>query len=169
MIRSRIMSIVVAAAALPALAIAPASATDTRDYAKDDYAVIRDGLAPSKRFSLAHGDGEGGTGSFHVWLMAEPAHRRIAALPGIGSDNNLDTGPDSYRAAWSSLVIDSELSPFVIARSGSDEAIQSGLAALDCFASLAMKGHGNGTNLATLRPALALGIHRLRMGNWSSE
>jgi hypothetical protein len=75
-------------------------AIDTHDYAPGEYAVIHDGLAPNKRLSLAaHGDGEGAD-HFHVWLMAEPAHRRIAALPGIGSDNNLDTGPDAYHAAW---------------------------------------------------------------------
>lgn len=33
--------------------------------------------------------------------MAEPAHRRIAALGGIGSDNNLDAGPGAYHASWS--------------------------------------------------------------------
>jgi hypothetical protein len=81
----------------------PVHATDSHDYGKGNYPIIRDGLAPNKRFSLAaHGGGDGGTGNFHVWLMAEPAHRRIAALAGIGADNNLDTGPDSYRAAWSS-------------------------------------------------------------------
>src|SRR5207253_2983443 len=49
----------------------------------------------------AHGDGEGGSDNFHVWLMAEPAHRKITTLDAIGSNNNLDTGPDSYRAQWS--------------------------------------------------------------------
>lgn len=85
-----------------AFAAAPARATDTRDYAKDEYAIIRGGLAPDKEVSLAaHGDGEGGSDNFHIWLMAEPAHRRIAALDGIGSSNNLDTGPDAYHASWS--------------------------------------------------------------------
>jgi hypothetical protein len=100
MIKRRAIS---AAFALALLAgIAPVRATDSRDCAKGEYSVVRDGLAPDKRFSLAaHGDGEGGADDFDVWLMAEPAHRRIAALPGIGSDNNLDTGPDAYRAAWS--------------------------------------------------------------------
>jgi hypothetical protein len=87
---------------LLAFAVAPACATDTRDYAKDEYAIIRDGLAPNKRLSLAsHGDGDGGSENFHVWLMAEPAHRKIAALDDIGSNNNLDTGPDAYHATWS--------------------------------------------------------------------
>ena len=89
-------------AALLACAIAPASATDSHDYAKDEYAIIRDGLAPDKHVSLAsHGDGEGGSDNFHVWLMAEPAHRKIAPLDDIGSSNHLDTGPGAYYAFWS--------------------------------------------------------------------
>jgi hypothetical protein len=92
---------------LALLAIAPARATDSHDYAKGEYAVIRGGLAPDNRKSLAsHADPDdavrGDAGNhFHVWLMAEPAHRRLATLPDIGSDNNLDTGPDAYRAHWS--------------------------------------------------------------------
>jgi hypothetical protein len=89
-------------AALLALAIAPASATDTHDYVSDEYAIIRDGLSPDRQKSLAsHGDGDGGSENFHVWLMVEPAHRKIAALDGIGSKNNLDTGPNAYHAFWS--------------------------------------------------------------------
>jgi hypothetical protein len=88
--------------ALLALAAAPARATDTHDYAKDEYAIIRDGRSPDKLKSLtSHGDGEGGSDNFHVWLMAEPAHRKIAPLDDIGSGNNLDTGPDAYHALWS--------------------------------------------------------------------
>lgn len=89
-------------ATLLAFTVAPARATDSRDYAKGEYAIIRDGRSPDKRFSLAaHGDGEGGAKNFRIWLMAEPAHRRIAALDGIGSGNNLDTGAGAYRAVWS--------------------------------------------------------------------
>jgi hypothetical protein len=88
--------------ALLMLAVAPARATDTHEYARGEYAVIRDGLAPDKTRSLAsHGDGDGGSGHFHVWLMAEPAHRKITALEDIGEDNILDTGPDAYHAFWS--------------------------------------------------------------------
>ncbi|PWT84308.1 MAG: hypothetical protein C5B56_15860 [Proteobacteria bacterium] len=85
-----------------ALALMPARATSNREYAKGEYAVIRDGLAPNKQLSLAsHGEDELGDGNFRVWLMAEPAHRKIVALPDIGSDNNLDTAPDAYHAFWS--------------------------------------------------------------------
>ena len=98
--RRRFLGFVVAAPL--ALAAAPARATSEHDYAGGEYAIIRDGLSPDKRLSLAaHGDGEGGHGKFHVWLMAEPAHRRIMRLDDIGSENNLDTAPDAYHAQWS--------------------------------------------------------------------
>jgi hypothetical protein len=84
------------------LALVPAYATSNHEYAKDEYAVIRNGLAPNKQLSLAsHGGGELGDDDLHVWLMAEPAHNKIVALQAIGSDNNLDTDPDAYHATWS--------------------------------------------------------------------
>jgi len=93
---------ILAAAILFASAIAPSRATSNHQYAKGEYAVIRDGLGPDKKISLAsHGEGELGDGDFHVWLMSEPEHRPIMALPGISSDNNLDTAPDAYHAFWS--------------------------------------------------------------------
>jgi len=88
--------------ALFAFAALPARATSEHDYAKDEYAIIGTGLAPNQRMSLAaHGDGDGGRDGFHIWLMAEPAHRKIAALDDINSSNNLDTGPNAYYAFWS--------------------------------------------------------------------
>jgi hypothetical protein len=79
----------------------PARATSNHQYAKDEYGIIRDGLAPGKQLSLAsHGEGDLGDQDFHVWLMAEPAHRRIAKLDASG-DNNLDTDPGAYHAFWS--------------------------------------------------------------------
>jgi hypothetical protein len=81
---------------------APAGATDEHDYDSREYAIIRDGLAPDKHKSLAsHGEGPGGRDHFHVWLMAEPSHRKIAALEDISDKNNLDTGPDAYHSFWS--------------------------------------------------------------------
>jgi hypothetical protein len=83
-----------------ACAIAPARATDEHEYAKGEYAIIRDGLAPDKHKSLAsHGGGDGGRDNFHVWLMAEPAHRKLMALDDI--DARLDSGPNAYYAFWS--------------------------------------------------------------------
>src|ERR1700754_1691005 len=89
-------------AVLLTFALSPACATSSYDYKKGEYVVISDGLAPNKRLSLAsHGDGDQGDQNFHVWLMAEPAHRRIMALDDISSSNNLDTGADAYYAIWS--------------------------------------------------------------------
>jgi hypothetical protein len=89
-------------AAILALTTAPACATSAYDYAKGEFVIIRDGLAPDKHRSLAgHGDGDGGIENFHIWLMTEPAHRKLAALDDIRSANTLDTGPDAYYAFWS--------------------------------------------------------------------
>jgi hypothetical protein len=89
-------------ALLLGLAAAPACATSIHEYAKGEYAIIRHGLAPDKRLSLAsHGEGELGDENFHVWLMAEPVHRKIAVLDDISSHNNLDSGPDAYHGFWS--------------------------------------------------------------------
>jgi hypothetical protein len=94
--------VLAALATFLALAVTPARATDSHDYAKNEYVVISAGLSPNKRLSLAsHGDGEQGERNFHVWLMAEPAHRKVMALADIGSSNNLDTGPGAYYAIWS--------------------------------------------------------------------
>lgn len=85
------------------LVLAPAGATSVHSYGKDEYLTIRGGLAPNKQVSLAAhgGDDEGNGDPFHVWLMAEPAHRKLVALSHIGDDNNLDTAPDAYHAFWS--------------------------------------------------------------------
>jgi hypothetical protein len=89
-------------ALLLVLAAMPARATSNHQYAKGEYGVIRHGFAPNRQVSLAsRGEGEFGDEDFHVWLMAEPAHRKIAALEAISSDNNLDTDPDAYHAFWS--------------------------------------------------------------------
>lgn len=89
-------------AVLACLVAVPAAATSNHQYGKDEYAVIRHGLAPDKQLSLAsHGEGEYGDDNFHVWLMAEPAHRKIMALDNISEENNLDTAPDSYHTFWS--------------------------------------------------------------------
>jgi hypothetical protein len=88
-------------AAIITLGLTPARATDEHTYGKDEYGIIRDGRSPDKKMSLAaHGDGEGGNENFHIWLMAEPLHRKLARLADIGSGNNLDTGPNAYRAVW---------------------------------------------------------------------
>ena len=89
-------------AILVSFAIVPAQATSNYEYGKDEYAIISGGLAPNRQVSLAsHGGGELGDVNFRLFLMAEPAHRRLMALPGIGSGNNLDTAPAAYHAVWS--------------------------------------------------------------------
>lgn len=96
-----VLSVVIAL--LMALGLTPTRATDTHEYEKDEYAIIRGGMAPDRHLSLAsHGDGMGGSENFHVWLMAEPGHRKIMTLDDISSNNNLDTGPDAYHATWAS-------------------------------------------------------------------
>jgi len=66
-----------AVVAVVALAILPARATSNYEYKSDEYVVLREGVAPNKRMSLAsHGEGDLGGENFHVWLMAEPSHRR---------------------------------------------------------------------------------------------
>ena len=80
----------------------PAGATSNHHYAKGEYGIIHGGLAPNKQVSLAsRGEGELGDEDFHVWLMAEPAHRKLMKLDDISSDNNLDTDPEAYHAVWS--------------------------------------------------------------------
>src|SRR5262249_1174519 len=62
-------------ATLALLTALPAAvdATSNRAYKPNEYVVIRDGLAPSKKFSVrAHGNGELGDEDFHLYLMAEP-------------------------------------------------------------------------------------------------
>ncbi len=81
------------------LAGSPARATSVYEYAKGEDVVIEGGMAPNGHLSLAsHGEGEFGSDNFYVYLMAEPAHRRITALDGI--THNLDSGPAAFRAAW---------------------------------------------------------------------
>jgi hypothetical protein len=83
------------------LAGAPARATSNYDYKPDEYVIVDGGTAPNKQFALAaHGSEDLGYG-FHVYLMAEPAHKTIVALPAIDDNTILDTAPDACHAAWS--------------------------------------------------------------------
>jgi hypothetical protein len=83
------------------LAWSPARATTEYEYAKGEDVVIDSGLAPSGRLSLAsHGEGNSGNDKFHIYLMTEPAHRRIAVLDDITSKDILDSGPTAFYASW---------------------------------------------------------------------
>ncbi|MGD0150803.1 MAG: hypothetical protein ABSB77_19665 [Xanthobacteraceae bacterium] len=75
----------------------PARATSVYDYKPNEYVIVDGGLAPNKRFSIA----ANGYRGFHVYLIAEPAHKPIAALASIDNDSILDTGPSAYHAVWS--------------------------------------------------------------------
>lgn len=89
-------------ALLLVFAASPAFATAEHRYAKHEYAIIDDGRAPNGKLSVAsHGEGEFGSENFHVYLMSEPGHTRLAVLDNISEDNNLDHAPDAYYAAWS--------------------------------------------------------------------
>ena len=94
--------LLISLAVAASLALVPARATSEYKYGKDEYVTIRNGLAPNRQLSLAsHGGGEDGDDGFHVWLMTEPAHRRIVALEGISEDKILDSAADAFHALWS--------------------------------------------------------------------
>ena len=93
---------------LLALAALPAHAISEYRYGKHEYVIIQDGLAPNKRLSIAaHGAGDDGDDDFHLWLMAEPAHKRLAVLANISFIDNghagpyLDSGANAYNTVWS--------------------------------------------------------------------
>ncbi len=97
LIARAVLVVLLSLAALP-----QARATAEHRYGQHEYAVIEGGRAPNGKLSLAaHGEGEFGNDRFHVYLMAEPGHRTLATLDDISSENNLDTAPDTYHAAWS--------------------------------------------------------------------
>jgi hypothetical protein len=91
----------VAIAVVSTCALVQVHATSNYTYKKNEYLVIEAGYAPNKLLSIAsHGNGEDGSDDFHLYLMAEPAHLKIAQLPAIEPDDILDTGPDAYEARW---------------------------------------------------------------------
>lgn len=94
----RLLAVLLATATL---AWSPARATTEYAYAKSEDVVIDSGLAPNGRLSLAsHGEGPSGNDKFHIYVMAEPAHRRIAVLDDITSKDILDSGPTAFYTDW---------------------------------------------------------------------
>lgn len=78
----------------------PANATANYAYKKSEYVTIGRGMAPSGKYSIAaHGDGELGYDNFHLYLMAEPGHRRIGPLEEV--KDILDTAASAFSASWS--------------------------------------------------------------------
>jgi hypothetical protein len=89
------------ASLLGAALCSPACATSAYEYAEGEDVVIDGGMAPSLQRSLAsRGEGSSGSDNFHIYLMAEPAHRRITALRSITSKDILDSGPKAFHASW---------------------------------------------------------------------
>src|SRR3569832_2395167 len=80
----------------------PARGTSAYAYGKDETVVIKDGMAPNRRLSLAsHGDGDPpGDGKFGIYLMVELFHRRTARLEGITEYDILDSAPTAFQASW---------------------------------------------------------------------
>jgi hypothetical protein len=100
--RTRAAILTTCAAVALASAHIPARATSLYDYKAHEYRIVHDGLAPDKRLSIsAHGGRVDGYKGFHLYLMAEPSHRKIAVLDSIGPDNILDTGAEMYHAVGS--------------------------------------------------------------------
>jgi hypothetical protein len=97
------IALLISLAVASGLALMPVRATSEYKYGRDEYVTIRNGLAPNKQLSLAsHGSGDDGDDGFRVWLIAEPAHRRIVALEGVSDENILDSAPEAFHAFWSS-------------------------------------------------------------------
>ncbi len=95
--RVLVLSAAMAAALLPLRA----HATANYSYKKHEYRIIAGGIAPNRRLSIAaHGSGEFGYDGFHLYLMAEPAHRKLARLQRTGQDSILDTAADAFHAQW---------------------------------------------------------------------
>ncbi len=85
-----------------AMTAGPALATSNTAYNSGEYVVVDGGLSPDKRFSIAtHGGGDLGYDNFHAYLMAEPAHKTIAALSSVDRNFILDTNADAHHAVWS--------------------------------------------------------------------
>lgn len=85
---------------LAALLLSPAHATDNYTYKPNEYVIVRNGKSPDHRFSVAaHGNGDLGYDNFHIYLMAEPGHKKIGPLEEI--KENLDTGAEAFIANWS--------------------------------------------------------------------
>ena len=78
--------------------VGSAAATDNYVYRVGEYVTISGGRSPDGRWSIAaHGGGEYGYDGFDLYLMGEPAHKKLASLR-IGE--HLDTAPLSNVALW---------------------------------------------------------------------
>jgi hypothetical protein len=77
-----------------------ALATDNYEYGTDEYVTVAKGLSPNGNFAItAHGEGEYGYESFHIYLTDARTGKKIGPLEEI--KKILDTGAGSYVAKWS--------------------------------------------------------------------
>ncbi len=83
------MKTALAVAILLSGAAAPALATAVYEYKPGEHVIVDQGQAPNNKLSIAaHGEGEMGSDNFHLYLMAEPAHKVIAPLDSIDFECN---------------------------------------------------------------------------------
>jgi hypothetical protein len=78
-----------------------ARASAGNDDKQTDYVIVDGGRAPDNRFSIAAKREQEGGGSFHLYLMAEPAHEKIASLGSIDAHAVLDGAASAFSARWS--------------------------------------------------------------------
>ena len=77
-----------------------ARASAGHDDKQTDYVVVDGGRAPDNRFSIAaHREWQGG-GKFQLYLMAEPAHEKIASLGSIDAHAVLESAASAFAARW---------------------------------------------------------------------
>ena len=86
--------------ALILLAALAADARRTDLYKPGEYAPIGSGASPDHRFVIAaHGDGEGGEENFHLYLLAEPGHKKLGVLSEV--TDTFEYGTADFVARWS--------------------------------------------------------------------
>jgi hypothetical protein len=72
------------------------------DDKPNDYVIIDSGRAPNNRFSIAaKREWQEAGGNFQLYLMAEPAHEKIASLGSIDTHAVLDGAASAFSARWS--------------------------------------------------------------------
>jgi hypothetical protein len=86
--------------AIMGIAMCSTFATSNHEYGPNEYAVIKGGLSPDHKYSIAaHGGGELGYDHFHIYLMNAATGKKIGPLEEI--KDTLDTGADAFYAKWS--------------------------------------------------------------------
>ena len=76
--------------------VSAALATDSYDYKKGEFVVVKHGLSPDKQYSISAGDS-----NFHINLMDAVAKKKIGPLTEIGEDGVLDSAAEAIEASWS--------------------------------------------------------------------